>query len=151
MSDLDTPSPSTSNKVSFHIEDIEFDLNQSDAISAWLVSVFEKEDKSLDSLSIILCSDSYLHKLNVEYLQHDTLTDVITFPYSRKDQPVQGDIFISVDRVRDNAKTLNIPFNDELHRVMVHGVLHLAGYGDKTADEAKQIRTKEDFYLAAFQ
>ena len=150
MSDFDSSSPSSSDKISFHIEDIDFDLNQSDVIAAWLVSVFEQEEKQLDSLSIILCSDSYLHKLNVEYLQHDTLTDVITFPYSRKDQPIQGDIFISIDRVRDNADNFQASFKDELYRVMVHGVLHLAGYGDKTDEESKLIRAKEDFYLSNF-
>jgi len=137
-------------KISFHIEEIDFELPYANAIASWLGETLKNEDKSLDSLSIILCSDDYLHKLNVEYLEHDTLTDVITFPYSRPEKPIQGDIFISIDRVKENAAQLNISFNDELHRVMVHGLLHLAGYGDKIPEEASTIRSKEDFYLARF-
>ena len=137
-------------KISFHMEEIDFELTNADSIASWLGLVFEKEEKKLNTLSIILCSDDYLHNLNVEYLQHDTLTDVITFPYSRSAEPIVGDIFISIDRIKENAEKFKITFRDELHRVMVHGVLHLAGYGDKTPEDATIIRAKEDFYLTQF-
>ncbi len=137
-------------KISFHVEEIDFELANADSIANWLEQVLEMEDKALNSLSIILCSDSYLHNLNVEYLQHDTLTDVITFPYTRAGKPIEGDIFISIDRIKENASQFNSTFQHELHRVMVHGVLHLAGYLDKTPEEATIIRAKEDFYLEQF-
>lgn len=137
-------------KISFHIEGIDFKLTNDHSIARWLGQVFKTEEKELNSLSIILCSDDYLHNLNVEYLQHDTLTDVITFPYSILGKPIEGDIFISIDRIKENAEQLNITFQDELHRVMVHGALHLAGYADKTPEEATIIRAKEDFYLSQF-
>lgn len=137
-------------KISFHVEEIDFELANADSIANWLEQVLEMEDKELNSLSIILCSDSYLHNLNVEYLQHDTLTDVITFPYTRAGKPIEGDIFISIDRIKENASQFNSTFQHELHRVMVHGVLHLAGYLDKTPEEATIIRAKEDFYLEQF-
>jgi len=134
-------------KISFHAESIDFDLQQAEAIAFWLATVVNTENKALQSLSFIFCNDEYLHQLNVEYLQHDTLTDVITFPYSRPEEPIHGDIFISIDRVKENAATFEKPFLNELHRVMVHGTLHLAGFGDKTPEEIQVMRSKEDHYL----
>jgi probable rRNA maturation factor len=133
-------------KIIFNVEDIDFQLVREETISNWIESMVEKEGKKLGALSYIFCSDDYLHKLNVEYLNHDTLTDVITFPYNSN--PVEGDIFISIDRVKDNAKDLNIPFETELHRVMIHGVLHLCGYMDETDEEEAIIRQKEDMCLS---
>lgn len=138
-------------KISFHIEEIDFSLPNPKAIASWLSKTLEAEQKQLKSLNIILCSDDYLYNLNVEYLQHDTLTDVITFPYARSGKPIEGDIFISIDRVKENASQFKVPFTHELHRVMVHGVLHLAGYGDKKPEEASIIRSKENFYLDLFK
>ncbi|TVR77713.1 MAG: rRNA maturation RNase YbeY [Saprospirales bacterium] len=120
-------------------------FNQSKAID-WLSSVAESEKCSIVSLSVIFCSDDFLHRMNIEYLQHDTLTDIITFPFT--DPPyIEGELYISVDRVRENATNYKVSFLSELHRVMVHGLLHLMGYRDEQEKEKKQMREKEDFYL----
>lgn len=133
--------------ICFSIEEIVFELENEQATADWLQKIIEQAGHELRLLNFIFCSDEYLHQLNVEYLNHDTLTDVITFPYA--DPPaIEGDIFISIDRVRDNAQAFGVPFSDELHRVMVHGVLHLGGLGDKTETEAKLMRQKEDEALA---
>ena len=132
-------------KVIYNVEDIDFQLVSQDLLSAWIEKTIETEGATLGAVSYIFCSDDYLHQMNVEYLNHDTLTDVITFPYN--DNPIEGDIFISIDRVKDNAQDLNIAFNDELHRVMIHGVLHLCGYSDETDEQEEEMRQKEDEYL----
>lgn len=132
-------------KVIYNVEDIDFQLVNQDLLSGWIEKTIETEGAILGAVSYIFCSDDYLHQMNVEYLNHDTLTDVITFPYS--DNPIEGDIFISVDRVKDNAQDLNIAFNNELHRVMIHGVLHLCGYSDETDEQETEMRQKEDEYL----
>ncbi len=133
------------NKVIYNVEDIDFQLVNQDLLSVWIEKTIDTEGATLGAVSYIFCSDDYLHQMNVEYLNHDTLTDVITFPYN--DNPIEGDIFISIDRVKDNAQDLNIPFNDELHRVMIHGVLHLCGYSDETDEQEAEMRQKEDEYL----
>lgn len=132
--------------ISFYTEDIEFDDYNEGKISDWLTKVSKSEGSVIKFLNIIFCSDNYLHQLNVQYLNHDTLTDVITFPYDEGDE-ISGDIFISTERVLENSRHLGVSFKDELHRVMVHGLLHLLGYGDKTEEEEKEMREKEDFYL----
>lgn len=134
-----------SSPIQFFSEDIDFETEQPEQLTHWIKSVVANENWQLTTINFIFCSDAYLYKMNMEYLQHDTLTDVITFYYST--EAVEGDIFISIDRVKDNAKGLNIDFKDELHRVMIHGTLHLLGYGDKTSDEKKQMTAKENFYL----
>ena len=134
-----------SSPIQFFTEDIDFDLQQSEQIIHWIKSVVIDENWQLTTINFIFCSDAYLYKMNMDYLQHDTLTDVITFYYST--ETIEGDIFISIDRVKDNAKDLNISFSDELHRVMIHGTLHLLGYGDKTPEEQQEMTTKENFYL----
>ncbi len=131
--------------VSFHVEDIEFDLPNQKPLVEWLLGIAEAEGKPVYELAYIFCSDEYLRAVNVEHLQHDYYTDIITFPYTAN--AVHGDIFISTERVAENAGALRIPFWQELCRVMAHGVLHLAGYGDKTPDETRLMRAKEDFYL----
>ncbi len=129
--------------IYYHSEDVDFALPDETAESAWLLQLVEKEGAQLKQLNYIFCSDEYLHRINMEYLRHDTLTDIITFPYA--DPPViEADIFISVERVADNAKAFKVSFEQELARVMAHGVLHLCGYKDKTAEEQKQMRQKED-------
>ena len=133
------------NKVIYNIEDVDFQLVSQNLVSSWIEKTIETEGATLGAVSYIFCSDDYLHQMNVEYLNHDTLTDVITFPYN--DNPIEGDIFISIDRVKDNAQDLNIAFNDELHRVMIHGVLHLCGYSDDTDEQEAEMRQKEDEYL----
>ncbi len=132
-------------KVIYNVEDIDFQLVNQNLLSEWIEKTIHTEGATLGAVSYIFCSDDYLHQMNVEYLNHDTLTDVITFPYN--DNPIEGDIFISIDRVKDNAQDLNIPFNDELHRVMIHGVLHLCGYTDESDEQEAEMRRKEDEYL----
>ena len=135
--------------VFFQSEDIEFSLQDADVITNWINAIISREGCRLSSLNIVCCSDEYLHQINLNYLQHDTLTDIITFPYA--DPPdIQGDILISIDRIEDNAADLGISFSDELHRVIIHGVLHLCGYGDKTPAEKKVMTEKEDEALALF-
>lgn len=129
-----------------HSEDIEFKYPDGTKLGQWLTDVATSEGKTIGEINIIFCSDDYLLELNKQYLNHDYYTDVITFDYSQ-DQIISGDIFISIDRVRDNAHTYQQTFEDELNRVIVHGVLHLIGYKDKTDQEQKLMRQKEDFYL----
>lgn len=133
--------------ISFYNEDIEFDDYNEELTSAWLKNVTALEGISIIFLNIIFCSDDYLLQLNIQYLNHDTLTDIITFPYDEGSE-ISGDIFISIERVLDNSETLGIPFKDELDRVMVHGLLHLLGYKDKTEAEQLEMRGKENFYLS---
>ena len=131
--------------LTFHTEDIDFELDNTKKVEQWILQTIENEGGILSFINYIFCSDTYLHRINVEYLDHDTYTDIITFPYS--DETIESDIFISIDRIRENAKTFNVTFERELHRVMIHGVLHLLGYGDKTEEEQKRMRAREDFWL----
>ncbi len=142
----DLPDEEPEIPVSFYFEDVEFELPDEQKLTDWLLGVAESEGKDFVSVSYIFCSDERLRKMNVEFLDHDYYTDVITFPYS--DDAVHGDVFISSDRVADNAQSLGVAFEHELCRVLVHGVLHLAGYLDKTEDAERVMREREDFYLA---
>ena len=135
-------------KITYNVEDVDFKLAKKPPLSIWIENVVKKEGKTLGAVSYIFCSDDYLHKMNLEYLNHDTLTDIITFPYNN--DPIEGDIFISIDRVKDNAQDFKVSFETELHRVMIHGILHLCGYKDKTTEEAKLMRHKEDESIALF-
>lgn len=135
--------------IQFSIEDLpSFALPQADAIATWITQVLAQRDARLKALHYIFCSDAYLHQINLTHLQHDTYTDIITFPYSY--QPVHSDIFISIDRVQDNAAQLGIPFERELLRVMIHGVLHLTGCDDKTPALQAQMRQAEDKAIELF-
>lgn len=131
--------------ISFNYEN-DFTLPNENEIANWISNVITSEDCKEDEINYVFCDDEYLHKLNVEFLNHDTLTDIISFDYS-VGKRIQGDIFISIDRVADNAKDFDTSFQEELHRVIVHGVLHYCGFKDKNEDEAKVMRTKENFYL----
>ncbi len=131
--------------ISFNYE-TDFNLTNETELGSWITRVIALEGYKLEEINYVFCNDAYLHKLNVEFLQHDTLTDVISFDYS-VGKIIQGDIFISIERVKDNTLEFDVSFLDELHRVMVHGVLHYCGYKDKTDNEAKIMRDKEDFYL----
>jgi rRNA maturation RNase YbeY len=133
--------------VSFHSEQTDFSVSNESQIADWLNSVCQKEGKSLSEISIILCSDEYLLDVNQKHLDHDCYTDVITFDYT-ENSAVSGDIFISIDRVEDNARSLGISVLDELHRIMIHGLLHLLGYSDKTKGARQDMTAKEDFYLS---
>lgn len=135
-----------SDTVSFFSEDIDFELEKPLIYSNWFSEAAGLENKTLGELTFIFCSDEYLHKINLEYLNHDTYTDIITFDYSNGGI-IAGDIFISIERVKENAETFKCSFNDEVSRVLIHGVLHLMGYKDKEDDEKEIMRSKEDFYL----
>ena len=127
----------------------EFQLENEDFFSEWIEQVVLSEEKILGEVNYIFCDDEYLHKINVEYLDHDTLTDIISFDYSEGNL-VQGDIFISIERVADNASDYHVPFNEELKRVMIHGILHYCGYKDKSDSDEKLMRSKEDEKIKMF-
>lgn len=142
----DLPLNDTDPFVDFYFEDVTFELPHAQSIADWLFAVAEAENIPFRGLNCIFCSDEHLRKINVEYLEHDYFTDIITFPYA--ENAIHGDLFISADRVRENAASNNVDFIAELHRVMVHGVLHLCGYSDKTPDETRLMREKENEYLS---
>lgn len=129
--------------IEFHTEDIEFELQNAPRISEWIMSIIQAEGKKLQHVTYIFCNDEYLLELNKEYLQHDTLTDIITFPYSTS-PTIEGDIFISIERVRENAQAYQVTFEEELYRIIIHGVLHLCGFGDKSAENKARMTEKED-------
>ncbi len=133
--------------VVFVLEDVNFTLANKRKLKAWLMECCAREKKDLGELTYIFCSDKYLLKINRKYLNHDYLTDVITFDNSVGGE-VGGDVFISCDRVKDNAKIFKQRTVDEAHRIMVHGLLHLLGYGDKKPEQQKVMKAKEDFYLS---
>ncbi|WP_242134100.1 rRNA maturation RNase YbeY [Aestuariivivens marinum] len=123
-----------------------FKLDNEVEISNWISNTITSEGYTLGDINYVFCDDDYLHKLNVEFLNHDTLTDIISFDYSLG-KTVQGDIFISIERVKDNAKDFNVSFVNELCRVIIHGVLHYCGYKDKSKEDALIMRNKENHYL----
>ena len=135
-------------KITFFSEDVSFKLSSPNKVRRWIKEVILLEKHTLSEISYIFCSDDYLHNMNVQYLNHDTLTDIITFDNSEEEDQIEGDIFISVDRVKENATQLNLPFDTELHRVMIHGILHLCGYKDKTSADNELMRKKEDACLS---
>jgi rRNA maturation RNase YbeY len=126
-----------------------FTLDNEDAISSWLSEVIVSEGKKEGEINYIFCDDEYLFKINLEYLNHDTLTDIISFDYSVGNE-LNGDIFVSVERVQDNANDFKVSFIEELKRVLVHGILHYCGYKDKTKQDERVMRAKEDEKLAMF-
>lgn len=134
--------------ISFNYE-TDFELGNEQAYEEWISRVIVSEGKKEGDINYIFCDDDYLHKLNVEYLEHDTLTDVISFDYCVGNE-LHGDIFISVERVADNAKDFGVTFADELQRVIVHGVLHYCGYKDKSIEEEATMRTKEEEKIQMF-
>jgi rRNA maturation RNase YbeY len=133
--------------ITIYNEQIPFPFAGKKQLAKTLIKkLIEMENKSAGDLSIIFCSDDFLLEINKKYLEHDYYTDVITFDYT-VDETVAGDIFISVDRVTENAQEYGVPFYHELSRVIYHGILHLCGYKDKSEEETKIMREKEDFYL----
>ncbi|MFY0712136.1 rRNA maturation RNase YbeY [Seonamhaeicola sp. NFXS20] len=132
--------------INFNYE-TNFVLDNEELISKWVQEAIASEGFKLEEINYVFCDDEYLHKLNVEFLNHDTLTDIISFDYT-VGKIIQGDIFISVERVVDNAKEFNTVFSDELSRVIIHGVLHYCGYKDKTDEDAQLMRDKENHYLS---
>lgn len=134
--------------ISFNYE-IEFELQDEAKYEDWITRVIESEDKTEGEVNYIFCDDEYLLKMNVEFLDHDTLTDIISFDYTMGSL-ISGDIFISVERVRENAQDFKVSFDDELKRVMAHGILHYCGYKDKTDEDSQLMRSKEDEKTALF-
>ena len=132
--------------IEFNTENA-FELEGPTFAKAWLLKVIEEEGKQLGEINYIFCDDDYLNKINVDFLQHDTLTDIISFDYTTGDV-ISGDIYISTQRVVDNAKDFKTLFKNELNRVMVHGILHYCGYKDKSDDDAALMRSKEDYYIS---
>ncbi|WP_375235269.1 rRNA maturation RNase YbeY [Winogradskyella sp.] len=132
--------------ISFNYE-IEFNLQEEAAVSNWISNLIKEEDCREGEINYVFCSDDYLHKINIDFLNHNTLTDIISFDYT-VGKELHGDIYISIDRVKDNAKDFNVQFKDELARVMAHGVLHYCGYKDKSEEDVKIMRSKEDYYLS---
>ena len=132
--------------ITFHYL-TDFKLKDKEKISKWIEFIIHQEEKELGEIAYVFCTDEYLFEKNVKYLKHNTLTDVIGFDYSLNDL-LSGDIFISIDRVIDNCNELQVLFKDELQRVMLHGVLHFAGYKDKTKNDISAMRSKEDYYLS---
>ncbi|CAN5466337.1 rRNA maturation RNase YbeY [soil metagenome] len=135
--------------IRFFNEDVPYKLTQKQATRQWLKQQAEGEGYTVGDLNYIFCSDDYVLQVNRDYLQHDYYTDIITFDQSEEDDKLEGDIFISVDRVADNAQQLGISAEQEMRRVLAHGMLHLCGYGDKTDEEAAQMRAKEEEWMAS--
>lgn len=135
--------------IEFVTEDIEFTLINQDEIKDWINQVIITHGYQLENLTYVFCSDEYLHDMNLEYLHHDTYTDIITFDNADDAGLIESDIFISIDRVKENAQSLGTSFPNELHRVMIHGVLHLLGFDDKTPELKEKMRQEEDRSLEA--
>jgi len=134
--------------IYFFSEKTRFKLANSKKTTSWIKSAIRKEGAILNSINYIFCSDESLKEINTQYLRHKTYTDIITFNYSPSEGELEGEIYISVDRVRENAKTYKTDFQTELHRVIIHGVLHLMGFSDKTKTERFVMHEKEDCYLS---
>lgn len=132
--------------IRYFQEDISFELKQKMLNNRWLKMVAGSEMRRLGAINIIFCSDNYILDVNMKYLQHDYFTDIITFDYCEKDV-LSGDLFISIDSVRENAQFYGTEFADELNRVMVHGLLHLIGYDDHSEADIAEMRQKENYYL----
>jgi len=133
-------------RISFQTQDIDLVIKEKNKIRLWIVNAIKNEGKKTGDITYIFCTDNYLLQMNQQYLQHDDYTDVITFDYTEGDR-ASGDIFISYERILDNSNILDTKLEDELHRVMIHGIMHLCGYKDKQTDDRKQMTEKENQYL----
>jgi len=138
-----------SSEISFLSEGISFDVDNQEELIRWISETIIHENKILGELSYIFCSDEFLYQMNLEYLNHDTYTDIITFNYC-EEKTISGDIFISIDRIKENSIEYNTSFENEMNRVIIHGVLHLIGYNDKTDEQQNEMTVKEDFYLSLY-
>jgi probable rRNA maturation factor len=136
-------------KVCFFFEHKKFTLKNREALKFFIESLFRKEKRKLESLNYVFCTDKRLLEINRQFLQHNFYTDIITFDLSES-KATKAEVYISIDRVKENATTLGSSFKNELHRVIFHGALHLCGFGDKTDKQVKQMRDKEDFYLSKY-
>ena len=135
--------------ISFNNQNINFTLKNKTALKAWISDVAKKEKKKTGTIHYIFTNDDDLLKMNQQFLDHNTYTDIITFDYT-EDNTINGDIFISIDRVKENANKFDTSFENELHRVIIHGVLHLCGYKDKSKADAELMRKKENSSLKLF-
>lgn len=133
--------------IRYFSEDIKFDFKNKRENNKWLRLVAESEIRRVGDINIIFCSDNYILDVNLKYLQHDYFTDIITFDYCEGNF-LSGDLYISIDSVKDNAVFYGVDFKEELSRVMVHGILHLIGYDDHSDEDIKVMRSKEDYYLS---
>ena len=138
-------------KINFFVEDIDFNLPHPRKISKWIQQSILKEKHSLKELNFIFCSDQYLSQINLQYLNHATLTDIVTFDNSEAPGTIEGDVFISIPRVSENAIKFRTTFDSELRRVIVHGVLHLTGHSDKTKKAKEEMRKAEDEHLSLYK
>lgn len=135
--------------IQFFSEDIDFTLKEKQKVREWIGQTIKEEGfKRVGELSFVFCSDAYLLEINKQYLDHDTFTDIVTFDSSETEDVISGDIFISVERTNENAEKFNVSTRDELHRVIIHGVLHLCGYYDKKKEEKAMMTEKENYYLS---
>jgi rRNA maturation RNase YbeY len=140
---------SSKSKVCFFFQEVKASLANRNILKKYIQSIFKREGKKLGSINFIFCSDHALLEINQKYLKHDLYTDVITFSLSENEE-IRAEIYISIDRVKENANELGVSFKSELLRVIFHGVLHLCGYDDKNKEEKKKIRKKEDFLLKKY-
>lgn len=136
--------------INFFSEDVNFNLTEKLKRKQWLKKIAVEEKTAIGELNYIFCSDEYLYKINLDYLNHDTYTDIITFDNSENDNKIEGDIFISIDRVKENATKHQVSEEKELNRVISHGLLHLLGYKDKSKEEALEMRSKEEEAIQLF-
>ena len=134
--------------INFNFETI-LHLEEEKRLKEWIAEAVAAEEFLVGEINYVFCTDEYLHKINLQYLNHDTYTDIISFDY-RVGKQLHGDIFISVDRVRENALKFEVDFNSELLRVLIHGILHFCGYKDKLDNEVNAMRAKEDYYVARY-
>jgi rRNA maturation RNase YbeY len=137
--------------VSFHSADRTLTLKGRTELKPFIGGIFKREGKKLSLINYVFCSDEYLLQINRDFLQHDYYTDIITFGLSAPRAPIEAEVYISIDRVKDNAKTQGTTYQEELLRVIFHGALHLCGYKDKTGTQSKIMREKEDLYLKLFK
>jgi len=142
---MDIPQEPFLNNILFFAEEVDLPTIDQIKVSTWIQETIKNEEAKYESINIVFCSDEFLLRLNKQHLDHDYFTDIITFQYEKT--PIEGELFISVDSVTENAVERKIPFFTELYRVIIHGVLHMIGYGDKTDEEQNIIRSKEDHYL----
>ena len=135
-------------ELNFFSEEVNYRLRKIRKIRNWVLRTIKSEGGEVETINFIFSSDSYVHKINVDYLNHDTYTDIITFEYNDSGLPILSDIYISLDRCRENAKVLNLSLTNEVHRIIIHGVLHLLGYKDKNIKDKDLMTSKEDYYLS---
>lgn len=138
--------------ISFHVEEIDFVFPETEKAIKWLNQIAKEENKQIVSLEYVFCDDEYLHKINLKYLDHDTYTDIITFDLGNPDDDlISGEIYISIERVKENTSIHNSTLEDELRRVVAHGLLHLIGYPDKSVQEASVMRAKENAAIQSYK